>query len=367
MAIAGLDTVSVLWGGVDVPGPLDETTSASGSWAKGWRYVHTLSSGARLLYGIGGRARVEASVSRLARGDNVEPVPVGEGLDALRASWEEAVRLVGGTTDLERRGPRSALTAGRERRRWEDCQVTRLDVTRDFRVEVPPVVFMATHAVMPVRGVGAARMFRRDGALTVVRGNGARSAELYDKEGEVRGRRTPQPEWVRELAAGRLRSEARCRRRPLQAVGMGRVGQITAEKVDRLGEAVFEWAGYHQGVSDVDYLQVLIDRDHTLTPQRRMMLRGLLVELARGRHPVRDGGLSRNTWYRYRDELLRLGFLPGTLTARRLDALLRELDEDDTPPATATRHLEAAHKQRSDEREIYAERLDYPSGRLVAA
>jgi hypothetical protein len=76
-----------------------------------------LPSGARLDVGIGGRAKVEVSVPKLATGRNVEPVPWADVVDAVRYLHAEAQDA--GYVDVPGR--------------FEDGRFVRVDVVRDFQ------------------------------------------------------------------------------------------------------------------------------------------------------------------------------------------------------------------------------------------
>lgn len=282
---------------------------------------------ASLSWGVSQRVQLEFSVPKAASGDsNVKALALGPALEVAREVYDWAsVR---------------AKPAGS----FDEARINRLDLVRDFEDVAHVEATLRSLAPVKQKGRAATRLFRdssREGALTLVKGNNARGGTLYDKAGEVRASKPARlgsvsdraeaeahvaayAKWEQRMrdAEGRLRFEARMRRDPLRAAGVGDVrsllergasacGRSLVEagevKLQRLRRSVWDWCQFGREVSGMGVLVETVLAHEELSASERMMALGYLVAEAHGQAIVDD--LSRNTRAKYRRIAEELGLV----------------------------------------------------------
>jgi hypothetical protein len=274
-----------------------------GTESEAWSFSVDLPSGGQVMWGDSARAVVELNVSKAAQGHNVVALPVAATLDVARAAFDEAGQV------LERVAP------------FEDSYVNRVDLVRDFEGVTRPVQTMQALRAVPMVGKATARLFSdasRGGAMTLTKGNGARSSTLYDKAGEVQngaprrpGRDATNDDWQRfraecaqhgrllDLAAGRLRFEARVRKEPLRRAGIATVTDLRdVERLGGLRRSMFGWAGFDREVSALSRVTEKVLLDGELSDRERVTALGYFLLVAQGVQV--DSLMSRNTQRKYR-------------------------------------------------------------------
>jgi len=317
---ARLDTVAITF----EIGDVEETgaTMTTGSWQE----VGQQTSWTRKLPGGGvfqwqgenivgtrRRGRVEASLPKRIGDDNVEGLQLVPALDVLESVYSE----VGADfADVQTR--------------FQMCEVTRLDVVRDFDgVDSFPLWVSGQRTVnRDARSiVSSFKSGELNGALTL--GVGPRfgwRATMYDKHRESRG---VAPE-------GRVRFEGRCRRELMRSEWAKDNGGVVVQVVDidelklrQWTRALFVRVGYEREVSSVTAISDLVCRSQ-LSPTEKRGLLGYLWERASGV----DFGGSPHTVRKYerlarslgvtlprealdgRDVRVRMDFERGTEVAR---------------------------------------------------
>ena len=302
-----------------------------GTPGEGWRYHVKLSSGAVLQWGGGGRAVMEWSVPKMLHGHNVEAVGLLDALGCAREVYREAAGVL---------APTEA---------FEACRVYRVDVVRDFSDVPAPLPLLRALQHFPSKGRCVARLYAdpaRNGAATLTKGNGARGGTLYDKWAEVA--RTELPKNVLSLAEGRLRYEARIRKRPLEKAHAGTVADLSRDRLETVRREVWEWCGYGTAVAMMDDVEAKIWAAPVSKSARKDLL-AFWRAVTTGHDPREV--VSRPTIYRCRDWLIAEGALPGDW---RTDTDLGTFGGAEAPPIMYERPRPGT-----------AVRLDLGSGRLM--
>jgi hypothetical protein len=194
-------------------------------------------------------AFVEASLPKIAGGDNVRPLELDHAREVVPKLLAAAEQFV--TWD-------------------EPVVVNRLDVARDFTDlhEGGAVVLGLSSVPLPGRKV---RDLYRDpqhgGAQTLFVRNGGGGCRLYDKHEETRS----------ELALGRFRCEAQERRRGLRNQGVERWCDLTEADITRVGHSRFTWAGFDRPIATAGGALSRILAAPVTDGQRAQMIAGLTL------------------------------------------------------------------------------------------
>jgi hypothetical protein len=251
---------------------------------EGWRYSRRLPSGGVLMFGVGGRGRLEASLPKITGPDNVRGLPLAGALEALRSMYLEA----GDFIDIQ--DP------------FERAEVRRLDLTREFDgVKQFPLwasgvaaVRQAGRSVVSIHHDGELR-----GSLTVKVGTKTTwSAYCYDKHHESKGLAPP----------GRIRFEARLRDKVLQSIwakdngGIIRtVRNMKEESLAQLRRGMFERVGFDREVVGMNEVVQAIE-ECDLSQREKGTFLAFMVGRAYG-----IDVLSRNSAIKYDQIAKRLG------------------------------------------------------------
>lgn len=248
--------------------------------------------------GEGDRGWVEASVARLAHGNNAVPLDFSdlgqitkELVDACSAVLPAAV--TGADLDL--------------------IDISRIDVVRDFHgIEDPGFIFTGmTTGRVPGGAVSKIYCERRKTTVTGVSVGPRRRwvARLYDKHAEA----------PLHAASGHVRFEVQLRHQRLQSPWAARHGGLVATLADvqevtmeNLAEATFHHVGFDAVVIPAEEIAIRVAKITGLSPATRSRLIGYCVQVAAGVAP----GLSDKTERKYallvREHGLLLGLGTGT-------------------------------------------------------
>lgn len=298
--IGRLDTVGLAF----QIAPDFDTTGATGSVLRmglpdeAWSYRHRLDGGGFLALGIGGKGWVEASLPKRKDGENVEAVPVAEGLELLRELVEESAGF------CTREVP------------FELCEVVRVDAVRDFQGVHHSGELLQGLANTPRPALQKVKLFQdpeRCKAETLSVGPNAWKMTGYDKHVESEG----------VAPAGQLRTETRLHRQQLTSEHarkgdymMRHVADITGPKVANCHRARFELACFDREVVGVASVASAI-RNSDLTDGQK---RGLWCFLTM---PGAGELLGRNAVGRYRRLAKELGVTPAAAAEEMPDMRVR--------------------------------------------
>lgn len=313
---AGLDTVAFL---LDHEGAREDGSSESpvrvderraGGMGSEYRYMRWMPSGARLSWGVGTVARVEASVAKHA--GQWQALAVDHAWPVLWELWLEAceyVKPVRGET-------------------LDGCRLTRLDCTRDVGGVLDVGQALDAFASRPLDQRWKKRRYAdadANSAQTYRVGPRAWSHVGYDKAAETAGKA---PE-------GTLRLETRATRDLLHSgpvvdagAAMGRVADLDADRVDTLSRLIVSRTGMDQKVAAMDQVARSIMAHPLLSDRERMACLGYAASVSLGMSPP----VSKNSATKYRRVLEDLGVTPaaGCLEGSEdLYAMWLDLDRDE--------------------------------------
>lgn len=306
-----------------------------GTDREAWAFSADLPEGGQVMWGNGPRAVVELNVSKAKQGHNVEALDLADTLEVAREAFDWAQLWIPAAVP------------------FEDAFVNRLDLVRDFEGVTRPVQTLSALRSVPMRGRATARLFNdahKGGAITLTKGNGARSSTLYDKGAEVLKFEPKKPsknadaderEAYREacarhralvaLAEGRLRFEARVRKEPLRRAGVTTMQDVTpfADNVVRLGwlrRQMFGWAGFDREVSALARVTEAVLSDPELSNRERATCLGYFLLASQG-HEV--GRLfSSNTQRKYERVASTLGLVLDGTAPTEAGTFVARLDYD---------------------------------------
>lgn len=222
---------------------------------------HNLPGGGFVALGKGGKAWVEASAKRAGEGENVFALSAGEALESMReAVWEA-----------------SAFCNARPGVEFENCEVVRLDVVRDFDDVLHVPELLDGLAGVPRDSRYKTRRWAdatRNRAESLRVGPKAHGGELYDKHIETGGR----------APKGRLRAEFRLHRDQLRSewarssdVLVPSVDSISQEKLEVLGRLSFERYAFDREVLGMASLSSKVFAANGLSRNRQAVLFSFLV------------------------------------------------------------------------------------------
>ncbi len=188
-----------------------------------------------------------------------------------------------------------------------DANITRLDVSRDFRGITSPSLFVS--GLGPIRRPWAKRSFTyndpgRSNAQTLFVGSGAGGVRLYDQHAAYADKGAPE---------GSLRWEVEARKDWLARCDMRHVADLDPFRVERLARERWDWSAMGHPVTGpvhaVDVLRRAV-AEKTISRSVASRMLGSYVMDALG-----GPGVSRRTEYRYQALGKRLGVGSGALFA----------------------------------------------------
>ena len=245
----------------------------------------SLPGGGFVALGKGGKAWVEASAKRAGDGSNVVALSAAEASESMREACREALTFCSTRTPFI----------------FEDAGVVRLDVVRDFDEVGHVGDLLDGLASTPRDGRYKVRRFadsQRRQAETLTVGPKAHHGTLYDKWAETGG----------EAPVGRVRCESRNHQDQLssvwardQGVTVRWMGEVTQEKIERLGRVNFVRYGFDREVVGMASLSSKVFGAEGLSRFRQAMLFAFLVA------PGFAGGLSKASRSEYRAMARELG------------------------------------------------------------
>lgn len=270
---------------------------------------HALPGGGFLALGKGQKAWVEASAKRAGSGSNVLSLTAGQAFESMREACREA----------------EAFCTPAPGHRFENCNVVRLDVVRDFDGVTHVPELLDGLAQVPRDSRWKSRRWAdaaRNRAETLRVGPKAHGGTLYDKFVETAG----------EAPAGRLRFESRLHREQLtsqwardRGLLTPVVASVTDEKVLNLARTCFERYAFDREVVGMASLSSKVFGANGLSRVVQGQLWAFLTA------PGYAGMLPRTSRYRYRAIATELGVTlrPGQLEDEaELDPVLVRLDFD---------------------------------------
>lgn len=254
---------------------------------------------------VSDRAWVEASLPKAFDGQNVAGLAVPDALEVARELFDEA------------------QVYGRARQGWrfEDSGTVRVDGVRDFEGVTSQTELLNGLAAVPRMARMKVRRYQdaqRNQAESLRVGPKAWNGQMYDKCAETKG----------ECAPGRLRSEFRLHRDQLtserakrEGFVMRSLGDVSAEKVERMVRSSFELCAFDREVVGRAAVAEKVFGDNGLSGRVQDRLWTYLTA------PGAAGRMDRNTAAKYRRLAADLGVTMAAAEEEMADVFVR-LDFD---------------------------------------